>query len=89
MTFDRAISFGSTVRELSAGGIDNPWEFFGQFLEEQRALAPSAWPDDSFEPGSTPRTLKLVMPEQSFGYDAVFERIDYVATSGRAAATSR
>ena len=92
MTFDRSISFGSTVRDLGADGIDNPWKFFGRFLEEQRALSPSAWSDDGFEPGSTPRTLKLVMPEQNFGYDAVFDRIDYVArssaTSGAAAATS-
>jgi hypothetical protein len=82
MTFDRAISFGSTLREMSAGDINNPWKFFGRFLKEQRALSPSAWSSESrFEPGDTPNTFKLIVPEENFGYDAVFERIDYVAVT--------
>jgi ankyrin repeat protein len=89
MTFDRAISFGSTLRDLTADGVGNPWTFFNQFLVDQRALSPSAWCDgDGFEPGGMPRTLRLVTPEENFGYDAAFERVDYVASSGRAAATS-
>ena len=65
--------------------IDNPWRFFGRFLEDQRALSPSAWSSaGTFEAGSEPRMLKLVTPEENFGYDAVFERVDYVAVSGLA-----
>jgi hypothetical protein len=80
MSSDGPISFGSRLRDSSAGDIDDPWKFFGQFFEEQRALAPSAWdPEQCFEEGSRPGMLTLVVPTDNFGYDAQFERIDYVA----------
>ena len=83
MTSDHSLSFGSTVRQMTAGAIDNPWKFFGEFLEQQRALSPSAWsPESCFEAGSGANMLKLIVPEEDFGYDAVFERIDYVAVTG-------
>jgi len=82
MTCERAISVGSSVREIAAADIDNPWKFFDRFLTEKRALSPSAWSGEScFEPGSGPKRLKLVIPEDGFGYDAIFDRIDYVATT--------
>ncbi|MEA2735765.1 MAG: hypothetical protein QOE14_2216, partial [Humisphaera sp.] len=81
MSFAGGMSFGSTLRDQTVDDIDNPWKFFDQFLTDQRALSPSAW-SDRFEAGNEPNTVKLVMPQDDFGYDAVFERVDYVAVTG-------